>query len=70
MYQKSMREKDILRLKDSCLYWRNKFEDMCGVGSRTVSMSTADLQALLKRQQRGAERTAIALKDLSSSKTE
>lgn len=64
LYQRLLNDQGLLLLRDSCLHWKNRFESMCGDGDKIASMGEADLQLLLKQQQRGAERTAVALKEL------
>ena len=67
LYQRLLKDQGLLLLRDSCLHWKNRFESMCGDGDKIASMGEAELQVLLKQQQRGAERTAIALKELQRS---
>lgn len=50
LYEKGIREKEISRLKDVCLYWKNRSEDLCGEGPRVAVMGAGELQALNRMQ--------------------
>jgi hypothetical protein len=50
LLEKAMRERSSARLREVCVEWRARYEDMCGDGRRLNSMPAADLHALHRKQ--------------------
>lgn len=63
-YRRLLKDQGMLLLRNSCVYWKNRVETMCGDGDKIARMSESELQLLLRQQQRGADRTAVALKEI------